>query len=122
VADEGHGPAPVKGQASDDRRVVAEAPVAVHLHEILAQGADVIEGVRPFGVPGDLDDVDGGQVGGDLCPFLLDLAAQVDRLLPQSGVVALGQGVDLVFEGDDPLLERIEISFLVHGGRPLSAR
>ena len=75
LADDGHGLAFVEGEAGDEGRVVGEPAVAVDLHEILHQGVDVIQGVRPLGMPGDLDDLGGREVGIDFGPFPLDLAS-----------------------------------------------
>ena len=40
------------------------------------RSVDVIEGVRPLGVAGDLDDLGRRQIGTDLGPLLLDLEAE----------------------------------------------
>ena len=47
------------GHAGDDRRIVAEIAVAVDFLEIREQALQVIDGVRPFGVPRELDALPG---------------------------------------------------------------
>jgi hypothetical protein len=114
VPDDGRGPALVEGQPGDDRRVVGEPPVPVHLHEVLEEEGDVVQGVRAFGVAGDLDDVDGGHPGDDLGPFLLDLPPELGDAVLLVEVVALGDGVDLFLEGQDALFQGIELHGFFH--------
>ena len=42
-------------ETADYRRIVAEVPVAVKLHEVGGEAGYVIEGIRPFRVPRDLN-------------------------------------------------------------------
>ena len=59
------GPAQARDPA-DDRRIIAEGAVAVQLDEIGAEVADVVEGVRAVGLPGELypcPGVEGGALG-----------------------------------------------------------
>jgi hypothetical protein len=52
------------GEAGDDRRVVTEVAVAVNLLKVLENAADVVEGMRTFGVAGKLDAPPGGITSG----------------------------------------------------------
>ena len=61
VADHHDRRPPKACQPADDRRVVGEHPVAVQFHELGAQRPDVIQGVGPVGVAGELDALPRGQ-------------------------------------------------------------
>ena len=52
------------GQTADQRVIVAKRAVAVQFDEIGRQLCDVIEGVRPIGMAGELDPVPCGQSAG----------------------------------------------------------
>ena len=122
MADDGHGRALVEGEAGHDRRVVGEAAVAVDLQEILGQGLDIVQGIGPLRVAGDLDDLGRGQIGLDLGPFRLDLAAEGGDFLGRAGLAGQQDRVDLLLEIEDRLLERIEIVGFVHGHKDTCPR
>ena len=110
-----HRLAVVVGKAGHDGVVVAEAAVAVHLDEIGEQQADVVEHVRPGGVPRHLHALPGRQGPVDLAPDRLDAAAEALDL-----PIALGrgrhqlEGLDLLLQDADRLFE-----FKQFGHRPL---
>ncbi len=49
-------------QAGDDGLVVAEGTVAVELDELVENQVDVVAGLRPLGMPGNLDGLPGVEV------------------------------------------------------------
>jgi hypothetical protein len=109
MAHDGYGPPLIEGQSGDQGRIIGEPAVPVHLHEIGCQGFDVIEGHRPLGMPGDLNDLTRDQAGLDFPPFGLDLKAQSGRFFIEAGFAGQDQGVDLFFQGDDRFFKRVEI-------------
>lgn len=114
MADEGGGPALVKTESGDDGRVVGEAAVAVDFDKILNQVADVIQGIRPLGMAGDLDNVSRCQPRRYSRPFFLDLDAEVCNFFFFFRVLGNIQLFDLLFKLQDILLEGIEIFFFAH--------
>ena len=46
---------PIRAKPADDRRVVAEQPVAVELHELVGEGRHELQGARPAEMPRELD-------------------------------------------------------------------
>ena len=116
VANERDGPAFVEGQAGHDGRIVPEPPVAMHLHEIREQVREIVQRIRPLGVAGELDDVDGRQLRGDLRPLLLDLEAESGDPLLLRRVVALLESVDLLLELDDGLFQAVKVGVALHFG------
>ena len=107
VAEHEHFPFIELRDAADDRRIVAEAAIAVELDEVVHQQADVIHHVRPRRMPRELDFLLRRQIGEDFFLELLrllleppDLRGEVDglgRQVPQVG--------NLLFEIDDRPLE-----------------
>jgi hypothetical protein len=87
----------------------------VDLGEVLHEQVDVVQGIGALGVAGDLDDLVRGQVGVDLVPFLLDLAAEGGDLVPGAGLGGQGQDVDLLLEQGDGTLQLIEVFDDIHG-------
>ena len=59
VADQDDPPAAQRAQAAHDGRVVAAQPVAAQLEEVGQHVGDVVEGLRPVLMAGELDDVPG---------------------------------------------------------------
>ena len=55
MADQRNRPAVEAAEPGDERLVVGPAAVAVQLDEVLEHPLDVVEGVRPVGVTGELD-------------------------------------------------------------------
>ena len=83
--------------------------------EVLHQEVDVVQGIGPLGVAGDLDDLVGGQARVDLGPLLLDLPAQGGDLVPRPGLGIQGEDVDLLLEQGDGALQLIKIFDGGHG-------
>ena len=108
VADHHHALAVEACEAADDRGVVGERAVAVHLLEIRADGLHVVERIGALRMAGDLGDLPGVELAVDLLGELaallrqaLDLLRDVDR-----GVVLHeAQLLDLLLELGDGLLE-----------------
>ena len=61
---------------ADDRRVVHVEAVAVELDEVGEDGAEIVEGVRPAGVTGDHDALNGREIAVDLRSERLELGLQ----------------------------------------------
>ncbi len=93
MADDHHRLAVEPRPAADDRRVVHVEAVAVQLDEVGEDGAEVVERVRPAGVAGDHDPLQGREVAVDVRPQRLELALEA---------LELAVDVDLPF-GADPL-------------------
>jgi hypothetical protein len=123
VADQHHAAAADAGQTADDGAVVGEGAVAGQFLELVAHHPQVIEGVGPRRMAGQLRDLPGGEVAEGLrCaqPHLVfqgvDLGVDVDR---GSGA-GLAQLADLGFEVGDGLFE-IEV-IGVHATRAIRGR
>ena len=81
------------GEAGDDRPVVAEGLVAVQFDELVEHEFDVIEGLRAFEMPRDLDDVPRIEVLENLPFHPRDLDPHF-----ADGIFRVGGGVGLSFE------------------------
>ena len=99
------------GGAGDDGVIVREATIAVKLVEVGEEALDVVEGVRPAGMPRDEDPLPRRQVG-------VDLAANVVGAPPQrvDGPLALrrprqhAQRLDLLQQDANGLFEFQQLS------------
>ena len=77
---------------------------------------EIIQRVGPLGVAGELDDVNGRQLRGDLRPLPLDLETEGGDLLFLRRVVALLERVDLLLELDDGLFQAVKVGDALHFG------
>jgi len=77
VAEHHAGRAVEARQPADDRQVVGKMPVPVQLDEIREDFLDVIERVRPLGMPGNLGDLPRRQVAVDVLGELQALFAEL---------------------------------------------
>ena len=59
VSDECNRTVSVKSQPCNDGRVIARTAVAVNLHEVLCECLQIIQGIGPLGMAGDLNDLEG---------------------------------------------------------------
>ncbi len=100
--------APAKAaDAADDRRILGECAVAGERHEIGDQSADVVEAMRPFGMPGHLNLLPRRQARIGLAQQPVGAALQPADLVGDvefAGRRKPAQLLDLAFElGDRPL-------------------
>jgi hypothetical protein len=63
MADDHDRSAAQASRAGDESGVVGEEAVAVQFDVLLEDGADVVQGVWPLGMTGELDPLPGGQAG-----------------------------------------------------------
>ncbi len=108
VADDHHRGTVEAGNATDDRRVVGEMPVAVQFLEIAEQVADVVEGIGTLGMARELGDLPTGQIAEDVFGERLalvlqtrDFVADVQRIV----VAHQAQLFDLGLQVGDRLFE-----------------
>ena len=97
-----------ESRAADGGLVVHEEAVAVQFLEVIEQHADIVQGVGPAGMAGQLDALPGVQVAVDLSAGLLHLGLQgLDFLgdVHSSGLGGGAEGVDLVLEFPEGFFE-----------------
>ncbi len=106
VADHEHLVGTDAAETGDDRRIVAEAAIAVEFTKVAEERIDVVRRLGPIGVPSDLDHI-------HRCQTIEDGVEQVFAALPERldlfgkgiGIIASLQPTDLGIEFDDRSLE-----------------
>ena len=126
-AEDGDRIAAEAAEPGDDRLVVAELPVAGERLEIGDEPGDVVLGVRPVGMAGDLRLLPGRQPRIDVGERVARLLLERGDLVGDGNAVALArlqpfQLLDLAFQVGDRLFEIEECSHALLGRRdPLPA-
>ena len=118
VPDDDDGLAVEAGEARDDRRVVAEAAIAVELDPVLEDAIDVVERVGPVLVPRELHLLPRREAREELARELRRLVFEALQLGLERAVGArhFAELAEPRHEVDDGLLERQNMAVVAHGG------
>src|SRR5262249_58396343 len=86
VADDAGTFAAEAAEAADNRSVVAELPVAGKRDEICDQPGNVVEAVRPLGMPGNLSFLPGREFGAELLQCQRGLCPEPAEFLAEARI------------------------------------
>ena len=103
------------GKTPNHRAIFGKEPIAVQFGEIGERRIEIIEGVRAFGMPGELDALPRGEVGVNLPPGFLEFDFDLPDFIFQTDPHGVGLGVlakliQLLLQFEDRFLE-IELVF-----------